>query len=359
LVSIMNARLPVTLDNIHTVFKMYGDVLKIVTFVKDGNLQALVQMGTVDSAVNAKLLLEGKDMFQGCCTLRIAFSSRQTLSVQQQGAKSRDYSLPAPPVSASAAPQWMVPSPPIIDPWGQVVNQGVVNAGVSAMGAVGMGAIGGAVAGESPVVLVNKIPERITPDMLFNLFGVYGDVVRVKILFNKRDTAMVQFSNPQQAQSAIRSLNNCPLYGKQIVVSASKNFDIKMPTGEQDQATLDLTKDYSGSPLHRYRNGQMKNVNPPSQVLHLSNIYEGCGEAELVQLFQSVQTDPPLVEFFVGNHKMAYVRMDSIASAVAGLIVCHNHKLGNYNIRVSFTQKDPSSMGKGDVDESKSQPPVV
>lgn len=29
--------------------------------------------------------------------------------------------------------------------------------------------------------------------------GVYGDVTRVKIMFNKKDTALVQFTDPQQA----------------------------------------------------------------------------------------------------------------------------------------------------------------
>lgn len=28
--------------------------------------------------------------------------------------------------------------------------------------------------------------------------GVYGDVVRVKILYNKRDSALIQFKEPQQ-----------------------------------------------------------------------------------------------------------------------------------------------------------------
>ena len=31
--------------------------------------------------------------------------------------------------------------------------------------------------------------------------GVYGDVVRVKILFNKKDTALIQFNDGQQAQT--------------------------------------------------------------------------------------------------------------------------------------------------------------
>jgi len=31
--------------------------------------------------------------------------------------------------------------------------------------------------------------------------GVYGIVLRVKILFNKKDTALVQFADPVQAQN--------------------------------------------------------------------------------------------------------------------------------------------------------------
>jgi len=30
--------------------------------------------------------------------------------------------------------------------------------------------------------------------------GVYGDVIRVKIMFNKKDTALIQFSDPSHAQ---------------------------------------------------------------------------------------------------------------------------------------------------------------
>ena len=74
LVSILNATVPVTLDNIFQVFKPYGDVFKIVIFTKNDVLKALVQMGTIDSAVNAKMLLEGKDMFQVLCWFDDNFS---------------------------------------------------------------------------------------------------------------------------------------------------------------------------------------------------------------------------------------------------------------------------------------------
>ena len=41
-------------------------------------------------------------------------------------------------------------------------------------------------------------PQRVTPDILFVLFGVFGDVQRVKIMFNKRDNALVQVATEQQ-----------------------------------------------------------------------------------------------------------------------------------------------------------------
>jgi hypothetical protein len=49
------------------------------------------------------------------------------------------------------------------------------------------------------VLIVSNIPaDKVNPDILFKLFGVYGDVNRVKILYNKPDTALVQFATPQQ-----------------------------------------------------------------------------------------------------------------------------------------------------------------
>lgn len=64
IVTVLNTRVPVNLDHLHQIFKPYGDVLKIITFNKNGVFKALVQMGTVDSAANAKLLLEGKLEFK-------------------------------------------------------------------------------------------------------------------------------------------------------------------------------------------------------------------------------------------------------------------------------------------------------
>lgn len=178
LIAVSNVTVPVTLDNIHQICKVYGEVLKIITFSKSmDSFQALVQMSTLDAAVNCKLFLDGKDMFQGCCHLKVGFSKRQNLIVKQNNHKSRDFTQ-----SAGVGIGGM---------------GGVMGDMMGGMGGLTAGGMGGqlqaqtAYGGGSPVVLVNKLAEAVTPDHLFALFGVYGDVLRVKILYNKRDTAMI------------------------------------------------------------------------------------------------------------------------------------------------------------------------
>ena len=44
------------------------------------------------------------------------------------------------------------------------------------------------------------------------IVGVYGDVIRVKIMFNKKDNALVQFADPSQANTGtvnFQSSMNC------------------------------------------------------------------------------------------------------------------------------------------------------
>jgi len=331
LISITNVTLPVTLENVVQVCKPYGQVLRVITFTKGLDYQALVQMLSADQAQNAKLFLDGKDMFQGCCHLRVNFSKRQNLVVQQNNHKSRDFTVNG--------------GMPDQNTMGRQFDNG--------MGGMGMGVSLGAGLG-SPVVLVSRMPaENITTDTLFALFGVYGDVTRVKILYNKRDTAMIQFNTPQQAQHAVQYLNGCPMYGANISVATSKNLEVQMPRSDVEDGK-ELTQDYTGHEAHRFRKKtfiNLKNVNGPSQVLHVANLHDAATEEELSQLFSS-QSSVTGVEFFKQTRKMAYVCMSSVSDAVAALIALHNYNLGGYPIRVSFSHKEPGTM------QSNAQPAV-
>jgi len=342
IVSILNARVPVTIENIHQIFKPYGEVLKIVTFVKDNVFKALVQMSSVESAINAKINLEGKDMFQGCCHLRIGFSKLKDLEVKANGPRMRDFTKPDysgfNPSPYPGQPQFIFPPPATGFP------------GLGFDPAMGGGAYGGFGDQKGCVLLVNNLsPDKITPDKLFILFGVYGDVLRVKILYNKRDTALIQFATPQQAQTAQLHLNHLQLYDKELGVSISKHVEISMPRGDSEGEAAKLTKDFSGSPIHRFKNGRnVKNINAPSQVLHVSSLSESCSEDQLRKLFGQYQSSHPVVQFFKNNRQMAYIKMDSLQNALEALMNLHNYKLGDRYIRVSFSTKSPGDIMDSD-----------
>lgn len=84
-----------TVDNIHEIFKRYGDVKKIAIFQKNNQWQALVQYPDHQSAAAAKQVLEGHAMFEGGANvLRLSYSVHRELNVKNSGEKSRDFSLP-------------------------------------------------------------------------------------------------------------------------------------------------------------------------------------------------------------------------------------------------------------------------
>ena len=48
--------------------------------------------------------------------------------------------------------------------------------------------------------------QKINADKLFNLFSIYGNIIRIKILRNKPDHALVQMADGLQAELAVHYL---------------------------------------------------------------------------------------------------------------------------------------------------------
>ena len=102
---------------------------------------------------------------------------------------------------------------------------------------------------------------------MFILFGVYGNVVRVKILFNKKDNALLQMSDIQQSETAMNYLKDKIVHGKPLRIIRSKHQHVQMP--KEGQEAANLTQDYTNSPLHRFKKPGSKNF----QVCSLINTF--------------------------------------------------------------------------------------
>ncbi|KAM7536607.1 hypothetical protein Aperf_G00000084073 [Anoplocephala perfoliata] len=193
--------------------------------------------------------------------------------------------------------------------------------------------------GSTVLIVSNLNEERVYPDALFTLFGVYGDVVRVKIMFNKKDTALIQFNDSQQAVLAMQFLNQKVLWGQPMKIAISRHNYVQLPKEDKDNH---LTKDYSNNLLHRFRKPNSKNyqnIYPPSHVLHLSNIPPSVTEDDVRTLFHSKGFEVVGFRFMQKDNKMALVQLESVESAMEALIALHNTQLSeNSHLRISFSK---------------------
>ncbi|XP_065070144.1 polypyrimidine tract-binding protein 1-like isoform X1 [Rhopilema esculentum] len=381
---------PVTVDILHQIFSKYGTILKIVTFTRSGQYQALVQYQSGHSAEQGKKNLDGQNIYTGCNTLRIKFSKLTNLNVKYNNEKSRDYTrqdLPSvengrgvdPAVGLSLGAAGLVPLPfgatavtgiPALLGSGTVLQQGIANLHGLPLGSNQHMAQGNYMRqggpnifanlhglalgsnqhmaqgnymrqGGSVVFVSNLDEEQVSCDDLFILFGHYGDVHRVKILFNKKDSALIQFADGMQAQTAQQNLNGIRIFGKEIRVSKSKHTTVNMPRDED--VDRELTKDFSDSPLHRFKKPGSKNfqnIFPPIKTLHLSNIPEETTGEELEDLFGSYGAVANF-RFFPKDKKMALMQMSSVEEACQALMKFHNFKLSDTNhLRVSFAKNE-------------------
>nr|XP_023968336.1 polypyrimidine tract-binding protein 3 isoform X1 [Chrysemys picta bellii] len=365
---------PVTLEVLYQIFSKFGTVLKIITFTKNNQFQALLQYADPMNANYAKMALDGQNIYNACCTLRIDFSKLTSLNVKYNNDKSRDFTrldLPSGDGQPSLDPNMaaafgketsLLGTPGIISsPYAGAAgfapaigfHQAAGLSVPSLPGALGplaitTSAVTGRMAipgvagvpGNSVLLVSNLNPDAITPHGLFILFGVYGDVHRVKIMFNKKENALVQMADATQAQLAMSHLNGQRLYGKVLRATLSKHQTVQLPReGQEDQG---LTKDYSNSPLHRFKKPGSKNflnIFPPSATLHLSNIPPSVTVDDLKNLFADTGCTVKAFKFFQKDRKMALIQLGTVEEAIQALIELHNHDLGeNHHLRVSFSK---------------------
>lgn len=197
---------------------------------------------------------------------------------------------------------------------------------------------------EGKIVMIhNLVPEKISCHDLFVLCGAFGDVHRVKIMFNKRDTAFVQMATPMDAKRLILYLQGFELMGNSLVLIRSKMKEIRLPYQGRDQKTMHLTKDYSNSPSHRFGSPDSKNrryICKPSKILHVSNLPHGFMDTiEGPERLKLILSDNRIKGITLANDSPTQCLLicDSVDDGMQVLITKHLFRIEDKYIHVEFT----------------------
>ncbi|KDP30748.1 hypothetical protein JCGZ_15177 [Jatropha curcas] len=320
LVTIHHMLYPITVEVLHQVFSPHGFVEKIVTFQKSAGFQALIQYQLRQSAVAARTSLQGRNIYDGCCQLDIQFSKDFTnpnLPSEQKGGR-----------SSQAGYSDVVAYP-------QVGIDLDLMANAAAIAAAFGGGLPPGISGTNDrctVLVSNLNPDRIDEDKLFNLFSLYGNIVRIKLLRNKPDHALVQMGDGFQAELAVHFLKGAMLFGKRLEVNFSKYPNITQGAD---------THEYVNSNLNRFNRNAAKNYKyccSPTKMIHLSTLPQDITEEEIVSLLEEHGTVVNSRLFEMNGKKQALVLFETEEQATEALACKHATSLAGSIIRISFSQ---------------------
>ncbi|KAL3309996.1 hypothetical protein Ciccas_011444 [Cichlidogyrus casuarinus] len=318
------------------IFKRFGNILRLVLYMRNDRYNCLIEFETYVMAYAALLLLNGQNIYTDCCTLIIEFSKISgPLEIRHQSDNCRDYTQC--PLTQSEQDILNETRP---DASAASFEQPIALKVEDYKFQVAEPSKNGPVKTEQNVqALAMQLSIKVSPDGLFTLFGVYADVQRVKIMFNNKSQALVQLSNPTSVNTVLQNLSNQPLFGKPLKLSLSRHAFIQLPTSE----TIDtLTKDYTSSRLHRFRQPNSRNhfnIYPPSRTLHLSSLKPGMSQEEMVSIFTEAGFDVCQSRFLGTDRRMALVTLNSVDQAMQALMLLHNYQISvDLHLRVSFSR---------------------
>ncbi|XP_038700351.1 polypyrimidine tract-binding protein homolog 3-like isoform X2 [Tripterygium wilfordii] len=328
---------PITVEVLHQVFSPYGFVEKIVTFQKSAGFQALIQYQVRQSAVEARTSLQGRNIYDGCCQLDIQFSNLDELQVNYNNDRSRDFTNPNLPSEQKGRSS----HPGYSDAGGMYPANGATSAAFSQM--ANAAAIADAFGGGLPpgisgtndrctVLVSNLNSDSIDEDKLFNLFSLYGNIVRIKLLRNKPDHALVQLGDGFQAELAVHFLKGAMLFGKQLEVNFSKHPNITQGAD---------THEYMNSNLNRFNRNAAKNYRyccSPTRMIHLSTLPQDITEEDIVSHLEEHGTITNSKLFEMNGKKQALVQFETEEQATEALVCKHASSLGGSIVRISFSQ---------------------
>jgi len=153
--------------------------------------------------------------------------------------------------------------------------------------------------GQGCVVMVYGLNmEKMNCERVFNLFCLYGNVVRIKFLKSKEGAAMVQLGDGISVERAIQNLHNCFFFDSELRLSHSKQAflqDVPNPHNLPDGTPS--FKDFMGNRNNRFTNPEAASKNriqSPAKILHFFNAPPGITEDDLGEIFENVCGKRPL-----------------------------------------------------------------
>lgn len=193
------------------------------------------------------------------------------------------------------------------------------------------------------IKVANIDMKNVSCQMLFNLFGCFGNVLRL-LIHESLGFAVLEYQNSKTATIAIKYTDCIKLCGKTLNVSLYSGPDLF------DEANLNKsskTTVYINQPENfRFANNSDDQITPPSRILKFANLPSSVSLANMRALVSKIHQpvnitvekdkDPKFVSFLV-EFKFLYEGFKTLTTL-------HNTSHDENNLSVSFSQRKSNTM---------------
>jgi len=198
------------------------------------------------------------------------------------------------------------------------------------------------------VLILNNISKNIGPAELAKLIGCYGDVLRIKFIYKKQESAFVVVKDEEHAQRVIHHLNGQHVFdGPPLAIEFSRHQNLTPFRGGEFEIEID-----PDDRCHRYsfrgEQRELRTLTAPTKTLHISNIPSGVDEQEVADYMDAVA-----FEFLRSKKGMGYCKFNSIREAAASLMSNHGTRFQGSRLRVSFTRSRIFQNARGKRERSR------
>jgi len=219
--------------------------------------------------------------------------------------------------------------------------------------------MGGTSVTEGCCVWANGIPKEFRdPKTICNIFGNFGNVMKIKFSRKKPDGALIEMQDPSYAAKCCRYLHDVKLGGGRLSVRLSKIAQVNIRPDENDEMGRDFSRGFE----HRYRDSNtkftqiiMSRLSEPTAVLNISNVPEGklselkdyiAESGYTVKKIEEGKSRQKEGEPSKQKKAFAFVELDSAEEAISAVGKLHNtmpsnigEKFRNRGLVFSFTGK--------------------
>lgn len=189
--------------------------------------------------------------------------------------------------------------------------------------------------------------DKMNATRIFNLFCLYGNVVRVKFLKTKEGCAMVQMGDNLAVERVVANLNNTNFFGSKMQLGFSKQAflaDVQSPYTLPDGSPS--FQDFMGSKNNRFINPEMASKNriqPPSKILHFFNTPPGLEAEDITEIFTKTGSpEPKCVKMFPSKTERSssgLIEFETLAESLEGLVMCNHQPIPNPNGKFPYIMK--------------------